>query len=85
MCENAVMIALKVQPFIDRARDFLRAMELLMGDPEYKSSSALLGIHCAISCSDDLRTGMGRGDLSSDDHGNAANDLRKLLTARNFA
>jgi hypothetical protein len=60
-------------------------MELLTGDPEYKSSSALLGIHCAISYSDALRTGMGGGDLTSDDHGSAANDLEKLLASRSFA
>jgi len=60
-------------------------MRLLRDDlAEFKSSSALLGIHCAISYSDALRTGMGCADVSSDDHQNAVNDLKLRLASRKF-
>lgn len=79
------MEAVEVQNFLARARDFLKGMELLQDDlAEYRSSSALLGIHGAISYSDALRTGLGSEDVSSDDHRNAARELKRLLTDRNF-
>ncbi|MGB6827096.1 MAG: hypothetical protein WBE41_03560, partial [Terracidiphilus sp.] len=51
---------------------------------EYMSSTALLGIHCAISYSDALRTGLGCADVSADDHQSAAHDLRARLSSRRF-
>jgi hypothetical protein len=79
------MIAVQVQHFLGRARDFLKGMDLLQGDlAGYRFSSALLGIHGAISYCDALRTGMGRERVSSDDHSRAANDLKSLLVSRNF-
>jgi len=51
---------------------------------EFGSSTALLGIHCAISYSDALRTGMGCVDVSSDDHRNVTSDLRSRLASRKF-
>lgn len=45
----------------------------------YKYSSALLGIHAAISYCDAIRIGLGSRRLSSDDHRNAADDLRSHL------
>ena len=60
-------------------------MDLLKdGLAEYGYSSALLGIHGAISYSDALRTGMGCADVSSDDHRNAASDLKQRLADRKF-
>jgi len=77
------MIAVQVQQYQSRARDFLKGMELLKTDlMAFKLSSALLGIHCAISCSDALRTGMGCTDVSSSDHRNAARDLKSRLISR---
>jgi hypothetical protein len=79
------MIGAQVQHYLSRARDFLKGMDLLQDDlDEYRSSSALLGIHCAISYCDALRTGMGCADVSSEDHRNAARELRSLLSARRF-
>ena len=85
------MAAVQVQHFLSRARDFhkgkvlLRDEKLLGNDlSTYRLSSALLGIHCAISYSDALRTGMGCADVSSDDHRNAANDLKQRLADRKF-
>jgi hypothetical protein len=79
------MVGVQVQHFLDRARDFFNGMRLLRDDlAEFKSSSALLGIHCAISYSDALRTGMGCADVSSDDHQNAVNDLKLRLASRKF-
>jgi hypothetical protein len=49
---------------------------------KFRHSPALLGIHCAISYSDALRSGMGREKLSSDDHSTAATDLDSLLKSR---
>ena len=58
----------EVQCFLSRARDFLKGMELLKDDlAEYRNSSALLGIHAAISYGDALRVGMGNRKLSSDE------------------
>jgi virulence-associated protein VapD len=79
------MAAVHVQHFLDRARDFLKGMDLLKDDlAGYKFSLALLGIHCAISYSDALRTGMGCVDVSSDDHRNAPSDLKQRLADRKF-
>ena len=79
------MAAVEVQCFLARARDFLKGMELLKDDlAVFRSSSALLGIHAAISYSDALRSGMGSRDVSSDDHRIAAQELKRLLAARNF-
>jgi len=79
------MIAVEVQHFLGRARDFLKGMELLKDDlTEFRSSSGLLGIHCAISYSDALRTGMGCADVSSEDHRSAAADLKSRLASRRF-
>lgn len=69
----------------DRARDFLKAMDLLKSDLSgYRYSAALLGVHSAISYSDALRIGMGGRALSSEDHRQAAQDLRTLLATRKF-
>jgi hypothetical protein len=51
---------------------------------EYRFSSALLGIHGAISYCDALRIGLGHEKVSSDDHNKAADDLKSLLVSRNF-
>jgi|SRR5271165_1828227 len=74
-----------VYSFLDRARDFLKGMELLKDDlTEYRNSSALLGIHAAISYGDALRIGLGNKNLSSDDHLSAAADLKSMLAARRY-
>lgn len=79
------MSAIQVQHFLGRARDFLKGMDLLKDDlTEYRFSSALLGIHGAISYSDALRTGMGCTDVSSDDHCSAGDDLKSRLAAQKF-
>jgi len=78
------MIAVEVQHFLGRARDLLRGMNLLKDQEGFRFSSALLGIHCAISYSDALRTGLGCADVSSDDHRRAESDLRSRLVARKF-
>lgn len=79
------MGAVQVQHYLARARDFLKAMELLKEDlVEFKCSSALLGVHGALSYCDALRMGLGSHHLSSDDHKSAASELKKLLAARNF-
>ena len=60
-------------------------MELMKEDPtEYRYSSALLGIHGAISYCDALRAGMGSKKLSSEDHTRAASELKSLLDSRRF-
>lgn len=79
------MSAVQVQHYLDRARDFLKGMDLLQEDlAEYRYSPALLGIHGAISYCDALRIGLGSEGVSSDDHGNAARDLKSLLVSRNY-
>jgi uncharacterized protein (UPF0332 family) len=79
------MAALQVQHYRDRARDFLGGMDLLQEDLDaYRYSSALLGIHGAISYADALRVGMGSKKLSSDDHSQAARELESLLGSRGF-
>jgi hypothetical protein len=78
------MIAVEVQHFLGRARDFLKGMDLLKDDlTEFRFSSALLAIHCAISYSDAMRTGMGCANVSLDDHQSAARDLKSRLVSRN--
>jgi hypothetical protein len=47
-------------------------------------SSALLGIHGAISYCDALRVGMGSKKLSAGDHSRSADDLESLLGSRRF-
>ena len=77
------MSVIEVQHFLDRARDFLQGMDLLKDDlTEFRFSSALLGIHGAISYCDALRTGMGSASVSSEDHQKASRDLRTLLEVR---
>jgi len=87
------MIAIEVQHYLGKARDFLKGMESLVREEVYvlnddivkfKYSTALLSIHGAISYSDALRTGMGRKKVSSDDHSKAATDLESLLSSRSF-
>jgi hypothetical protein len=74
------MAVMHVQTYLGRARDFLEGFNLLRDDlDEFRFSSALLGIHCAISYSDALRTGMGCENVSSDDHRSAADDLKRRL------
>jgi hypothetical protein len=79
------MIAIEVQHHLDRARDFLKGMDLLQIDlAEYRYSSALLGIHGAISYCDALRVGLGSTKVSSDNHRSAAKELKLLLATRKF-
>jgi len=79
------MIAVQVQHYLGRARDFLKGMDLLQeGIAEYRFSSALLGIHGAISYGDALRVGLGSKKLSASDHSQAAEDLESLLGSRKF-
>lgn len=79
------MGAVQVQHYLDRARDFFSGMRLLQDDLKgYKSSSALLAIHSAISYSDALRTGMGCMDVTSEDHRGAVTDLKSRLASRRF-
>jgi len=80
------MSSVEVQHYLSRARDFLQGADLLKEDLTlFRFSSALLGIHGAISYCDALRTGMGSTKLSSDDHQAAARDLRSLLLSRKFS
>jgi len=79
------MISAEVQHYRDRAKDFFGGMDLLQDDLDaYRYSSALLGIHGAISYADALRVGMGSKRLSSNDHGQTANELKSLLDSREF-
>jgi hypothetical protein len=83
--DNALMIAITVQHHLSRARDFFKGMDLLKDDLDgYQYSSALLGIHSAVSYCDALRIGMGSETLSSDDHRSAAKELRTLLSSRRY-
>jgi hypothetical protein len=80
------MIAIEVQHYLNRARDFYEGMRLLKDDiGEFRFSSALLGIHCAISYCDALRVGLGSPKVSSDDHRKAAADLKSRLLKRRFS
>jgi hypothetical protein len=79
------MNAVEVQHYRNRARDFLDGMRYLGDDLEaFGYSSALLGIHGAISYADALRIGMGSKRLFSDNHLDAARDLESLLGSRRF-
>ena len=79
------MPAIEVQHFLGRARDFLEGMKLLRDDlVEYRYSSALLGIHGAMSYGDALRVGMGNKKLSLDDHSTASAELKSMLTSRQY-
>lgn len=78
------MGAVEVQHYLGRARDFFKGMDLLKDDLiGYPCSSALLGIHSAISYCDALRIGMGSESVSSEDHRTATRELRALLLSRN--
>lgn len=76
------MSAVQVQHFLERAQDFFKGMQLLREDEAYYNSSALLGIHAAVSYSDALRTGLGEEVLVAEDHQTAARALRILLSTR---
>jgi hypothetical protein len=79
------MSAIEVEHYLGRARDFFEGMKFLQDDlTEYRYSSALLGIHCALSYGDALRIGMGSSKLPSEDHRNAAKELKFMLVSRNF-
>jgi hypothetical protein len=79
------MATIEVQHYRNRARDFLDGMRFLQDDLDaFGYSSALLGIHGAISYSDALRAGMGSKKLSSEDHSRAASELKSLLDSRRF-
>lgn len=79
------MTAVQVQHYLSRARDFLKGMDLLKDDlTEFKCSSALLGIHGAISYCDALRVGLGSGKIPSEDHQSAVMDLKSLLASRKY-
>jgi len=79
------MIGLQVQHYRNRAKDFLDGMRYLQDDLDsFGYSSALLGIHGAISYADALRIGLGSKRLSSDDHGGATTELKSLLDTRRF-
>jgi hypothetical protein len=73
------MSAMEVQLYLSRAQDFLEGMILLREDEQFRSSSALLGIHAAVSYTDALRIGLGDATLASDDHRTAEAALRKLI------
>ena len=78
-------MAVEVQHYLSRARDFFEGMKFLRDDLDaFKFSSALLGIHCAISYCGALRTGMGGTKVSSEDHSSAAKNLKSLLASRKF-
>lgn len=72
----------RVQQYIDRARDFFMAMQLVRDDLLYANSAALLAVHSAISYSDALRVGLGDGGLQGEDHNSDARSLVRLLHER---
>ena len=87
------MIAVEVQHYLARARDFREGVKCLGREGVYilddefvkfRYSPAQLGINCAISYGDALRCGMGSEKLSSDDHKTAASDLDSLLKVRSI-
>jgi len=57
-------------------------MQFLRDDESYRNSSALLGIHSAISYCDALRTGLEDETLASENHQMAADALQRLLSTR---
>ena len=89
------MIAIDVQHFLRRAKDFESSMKLCAAsntsaevvflatdqvkNDENMQSAALLGIHAAISYADALRVGLGDSELSADDHQKAKQRLQDLL------
>jgi len=76
------MSALTVEHYLQRARDFFQALNLMRDDYPYRNSVALLAIHSALSFSDALRAGMGDEKLASDNHDQAVDSLRKLLAPK---
>jgi hypothetical protein len=79
------MQAVRVRHYLNRARDFLEAMNLLRDDvAAYGYSSALVAIHGSIAYADALRFGLGGTELSSDDHRSATRELQQRLTARKY-
>jgi hypothetical protein len=79
------MATIEVQHYRDRARDFVNGMKLLQDDiSAYGYSSALLGIHGAISYCDAMRIGLGSKGLAAEDHSGAAAELKLLLDSRSF-
>jgi hypothetical protein len=78
------MQAVQVQHYLNRARDFLKGMDLLKDDLAFGYSAALLAVHGAISYADALRAGLESNNVSSDDHQRATADLKRLLTARKY-
>ncbi|MGA2887850.1 MAG: hypothetical protein ABSE51_07345 [Terracidiphilus sp.] len=79
------MASVEVQHYRNRAKDFLDGMKFLQEDLDaFGYSSALLGIHGAISYADALRAGMGSKKLSAGDHSRAADDLKSLLDSNRF-
>ena len=78
------MSAESLRHYISRAADFIRGMKVTQDDELYRSSSALLAIHAAVSYSDALRTGLGDRQLSNDDHRTATDKLKQLLNARKY-
>jgi len=79
------LAVVEVQHYLSRARDLFEGMKFLRDDLDaFKFSTALLGIHCAISYCDALRTGMGSTKVSSDDHSSATNNLKSLLASIRF-
>ena len=78
------MDAVRVQHYIDRARDFFKGMQLVRDDVLYQNTAALLAIHSAISYSDALRTGLGDVNINADDHNQAVKSLLYLLQQRRW-
>ena len=84
MWKNVQMHGIRVQHFIGRATDYLEAMRLTQRNA-YLNAAALLAIHCALSYSDALRTGLGSDTLSSDDHRYAVSDLEQLVSKKRIS
>jgi hypothetical protein len=78
------MSAVLVQHYIQRARDFFQAMQLLRDDGDYKNAAGLLAIHSAISYADALRVGLGDSRLQAESHTKSIIDLRNLLVQRRY-
>jgi hypothetical protein len=81
---NDVMPAEQVEHYIRRAVDFFQCMQLVRDDEQFRDSSALLAVHSAVSFSDALRVGLGDAKLSSEDHGTAADALKRALLTRRW-
>jgi len=84
MWKNDFMNGPLLEHYIGRAADFYAGMDLTREENAYRSSSALLAIHSAISYSDALRTGLGDEKLYADDHRKALGALQQLLRARSL-